>query len=181
MIKMKIYGLGGQGVVTAAKILVQAVAIHEERYAKSLPAYGHERRGAPIFTDVMIGDEAILPNTFVYYPDIVVLFDQSVVSKGVDVTAGAHNNTKLVVNGNDHQASLLSEGWTDVFLVNASEIAVQKFCKNIPNSAMLGAIARTGIVGLTSIEQAIMNILPEKIAARNVAAAREAYEKTQII
>jgi pyruvate ferredoxin oxidoreductase gamma subunit len=41
MIRLKMYGLGGQGVVTAAKILVQAVAIQEGRFAKSLPAYGH--------------------------------------------------------------------------------------------------------------------------------------------
>ena len=51
MIRLKFYGLGGQGVVTAAKVLSEAVSIYEGKYAVTIPAYGHERRGAPVYTD----------------------------------------------------------------------------------------------------------------------------------
>ena len=51
MIRLKFYGLGGQGVVTAAKVLSAAVSIYEGKYAVTIPAYGHERRGAPVDTD----------------------------------------------------------------------------------------------------------------------------------
>ena len=44
MIKLKFFGLGGQGIVTAAKTLSEAVSIYEEDYAITVPAYGHERR-----------------------------------------------------------------------------------------------------------------------------------------
>ena len=50
MIKLKFFGLGGQGIVTAAKTLSEAVSIYEEEYAITVPAYGHERRGAPVNT-----------------------------------------------------------------------------------------------------------------------------------
>ena len=41
MIRLKFYGLGGQGVVTAAKVLSAAVPIYEGKYAVTIPAYGH--------------------------------------------------------------------------------------------------------------------------------------------
>ena len=39
MKQIKMYGLGGQGVVTAAKVFCEAVAIHEDGYAQAIPAY----------------------------------------------------------------------------------------------------------------------------------------------
>ncbi len=45
MKRLKFYGLGGQGVVTAGKVLSSAVSLHEDKYAITVPAYGHERRG----------------------------------------------------------------------------------------------------------------------------------------
>lgn len=62
MKRLKFYGLGGQGVVTAGKVLSSAVSLHEDKYAITVPAYGHERRGAPVFTDVIvIGNPPLLP------------------------------------------------------------------------------------------------------------------------
>ncbi len=89
MKQLKFYGLGGQGVVTAAKILSVAVSIHEGRYAITVPAYGHERRGAPVYTDVMVDQKPIQVNCFVYEPDIVVVLDEFIVEKhGIDVGRG---------------------------------------------------------------------------------------------
>lgn len=41
MLRIKFYGIGGQGAVTAAKILSQAVSIYQDEYAITVPAYGH--------------------------------------------------------------------------------------------------------------------------------------------
>ena len=65
MKRLKFYGLGGQGVVTAGKVLSSAVSLHEAKYAITVPAYGHERRGAPVFTDVVMDDKPVLVNCFV--------------------------------------------------------------------------------------------------------------------
>ncbi len=58
MIKLKFYGLGGQGVVTAAKMFSEAVSLYEDKYAITVPAYGHERRGAPVNTSIIMDEEA---------------------------------------------------------------------------------------------------------------------------
>ena len=101
MQRLKFYGLGGQGVVTAAKVLSTAVSIHEDQHAVTIPAYGHERRGAPVYTDVMVDQAPIQLNCYVYEPDIVLVLDQVMIDKHVDVGAGKHDGTVLVLNTAD--------------------------------------------------------------------------------
>ncbi|MDO4548760.1 MAG: 2-oxoacid:acceptor oxidoreductase family protein, partial [Clostridia bacterium] len=100
MKRLKFYGIGGQGVVTAAKTLSIAVSIHEDEYAITVPAYGHERRGAPVYTDMVIDEKPIVLNCFVYEPDIVIVLDASIIDKHkqVDVGKGMHPETVLVIN-----------------------------------------------------------------------------------
>ena len=103
MYQVKLYGLGGQGVVTAAKILAHAVSVHENQYAKTIPAFGHERRGAPVYSDVMIDHRPILLNSFVYEPDVVMLFAPAVIDQGIAIEQGIHEKSILVVNSADKQ------------------------------------------------------------------------------
>lgn len=182
MYKVKIYGLGGQGVVTAAKILAQAVSIYEHRYAKSLPAYGHERRGAPVFADVMVDNQAILLSSFVYEPDYVLVFDPSVVDEGIDIGKGAGTETVLVVNA--EKPGVLARPsrdliWKEIYYVNATRIALNVIGRDIPNSAMLGALAKTGIVDLESVCCSLRETFGSKAGEANVRAATEAYNQTR--
>ena len=181
MYKVKLYGLGGQGVVTAANILSHAVSINENKYARTVPAYGHERRGAPVFADVMVDDIPILLNSFVYDPDIVVVFDASVMDKGIDIGKGIHKNTLLVINTD--QESVLSRvkekyPFAGIFYVNATKIAVDHIGRNIPNGPMLGAVVNTGIVHIDSIKKSLMEFFKSKAGEKNVQAAEEASGKT---
>ena len=95
MKRLKFYGLGGQGVVTAGKVLSSAVSLHEDKYAITVPAYGHERRGAPVFTDVVMDEKPVLVNCFVYTPDIVVVMDETIIQKHVDVAQGITRPARL--------------------------------------------------------------------------------------
>lgn len=47
MIEVRWHGRGGQGAFTAARLLGQAVAIHEHKYVQAFPSFGPERRGLP--------------------------------------------------------------------------------------------------------------------------------------
>jgi hypothetical protein len=47
MFQVRFHGRGGQGVVTAAELLVSA-AFREGRYAQAFPSFGSERMGAPV-------------------------------------------------------------------------------------------------------------------------------------
>ena len=58
MFEIRIHSRGGQGGVTAARLLAMA-AIHDGKYATACPFYGAERRGAPVVSFVRIDDQPI--------------------------------------------------------------------------------------------------------------------------
>lgn len=179
---IKFYGLGGQGVVTAARMFVHAVSIHEGKFAKTVPAYGHERRGAPVFSDLMFAEEYIPLNSFVYEPDIVVVFDPAVVNHRIKIDKGIHENSILVINTdsrNIHSLFKREYAFRKIYWVNSTKIALELIGRNIPNTAMLGAVARTGIVKIDSIGKSIKEYLKDRIGEKNAKAARKAYEHTR--
>ena len=61
MKQIRFLGLGGQGVVTGAKLFSEAV-VTQGTYAQTTPAYGHERRGAPVSADVFASDSRSSPS-----------------------------------------------------------------------------------------------------------------------
>lgn len=182
--RIKMYGLGGQGVVTAARILVHATAIHEDKYAKTIPAYGHERRGAPVFSDLMISEAYIPLNSFVYEPDIVFLFDPAVVNTGITIDRGIHEDSILVVNTGDRNILDRLAGrynFKKIYWVDATKIALETVGRDIPNGAMLGAAAGTGLVKIDSVKKSIRQFLHDKIGEKNARAAQRAFERTETI
>ncbi len=181
MIRLKFYGLGGQGIVSAARILSAAVSLYEERYSKTIPAFGHERRGAPVHADVMIDSEEILQSCFVYRPDIVMLFAPSVIDKGVDIGAGIHEDSILVVNTTSiNELNMLRKRYAfdKIFYSDATQAALDVIGIDIPNGPMLGSLAATGVVKLESVAQSLKDTFGTKKGEKNADAARKAFGET---
>lgn len=182
MRNLKFYGVGGQGVVTATKVLSGAVSIYEEKYAVTVPAYGHERRGAPVFSDIIMDEKPITLNCFVYKPDVVVVMDETVVEKQVNIGAGCSDGTLLVLNTNSREkAKELAHQFhfQEVYYADATHIAVRNMGKNIPNAPILGILAKAGLVSIDSVEKALIDYFGEKAGEKNAQSAREAYENTE--
>ena len=182
MVRMKFYGLGGQGVVTAGKVLSSAVSLYEDKYAVTIPAYGHERRGAPVYTDIIIDDKPVLVNCFVYEPDIVVVLDETIIQKHVDIAKGIHENTILVLNaGSQKTVEAYQEKYSfkKMYYVNATQAALETIGVSIPNGAVLGALARTGVVSIESVEKALKDFFGEKAGEKNADAARRSWSRTK--
>jgi len=180
--QLKLYGLGGQGVVTAAKVLSIAVSIYEDAYSNMVPAFGHERRGAPVFTDVMIDNEPVLMNSFVYEPEIVIVFDDTMPDKKIDVSTGITEDAILVLNtANEETAKHYRDTYKfkDIYYVDGTGIALETIGKSIQNGAMLGALASTGTVKIESIEAALKEFFGKKGGDSNAESARKAYENTK--
>lgn len=175
MKQIKLYGLGGQGVVTAAKIFAEAVAIEENKFAQAIPAYGHERRGAPVYADVMINEQPLKLKSFVYDPDYVVIFDLSVIDKGINVMAGTTKDTVFIVNAEKLPPDIPCKDHK-IFYVNALQIALDVIKRDIPNASMLGAVAGTGLVQIESIKSIIKKSFG-KAGVINAEAAQQAYKQ----
>lgn len=78
---IRMSGLGGQGVVTAAHIL-GAAAYRDELQVAVNPFFGAEKRLAPAESYVRISTEPIYERGEVLYPDIIMVFHPHVITKG---------------------------------------------------------------------------------------------------
>lgn len=179
MISIKFYGLGGQGVVTAGKIFSEAISLHEGKFAITVPAYGHERRGAPVNTSIIVDEEPVLINSFVYHPDIVLVMDSSITEKGIDISQGMHENSILVLNTESEKIlnTYKKYNFKELYYVDGTKIALENIGKAIPNGSMLGALAGTGLLTIESVEKSIIKAFGEKAGEKNARAARHAYER----
>lgn len=177
MIEIRIHGRGGQGAVIASKALAVA-AFREGKWVQSFPAFGVERRGAPVTAFTRIDEEPILTRCQIYEPDQLVVLDPTLL-KAVDVTEGLKEGALVLINA-ERPPQDAQLGPYEVVTVDASAIAVRHGLGSreqpIVNTAILGAYARaSGLVSLDAICAAIRESVPSS-AERNMAAAREAYE-----
>jgi pyruvate ferredoxin oxidoreductase gamma subunit len=174
MQEIRFHSRGGQGGVTASKLLAQA-AFLEGKYSTAFPLYGAERRGAPITSFTRISEEDIKISSQIYQPDIVVVLDDSILDL-VNVTDGMKPGGLLIINTSD--LARIPKGDFKVATVNVTDIALKMGLvlsgNPILNTPILGALAGLGIVRLDSALMAIKDTFSDE---RNVNAAKEAYEK----
>lgn len=180
MLEIRFHGRGGQGAVTASKILALA-AFNQGKYVISFPFFGTERRGAPVTSFTRIDDQRIYLKTQIYDPDAIVILDTSIM-KSTDVTAGLKKNGFLVINTGKSPEELDITG--KVATVDATSIAIKHRLGNranpIVNTAILGAFARAyDDISLESVVEATRTASP-KHGDRNAEAVMDAYNSTKV-
>jgi len=180
MYEIRFHGRGGQGAVTASKILATA-AFLESKWVTSFPFFGTERRGAPVTAFTRIDEKKIELRSQIYEPDAGVVLDKSLM-KVVNVTEGLKSDGVIIVNGKT--GDLVEAGKYRVGYVDATSIAVRNGLGDpshpIVNTAILGAFAKvSNLVSLQSIKNATSDTVPSK-KKENVNAIQEAYEETEL-
>lgn len=177
MIEVRFHGRAGQGAVTAARLLAEA-AFLEGKYGQAFPFFGAERRGAPVVAFARIDNKPIRVRTQVYEPNHVVVLDPTLLEV-INVSAGLKRGGTLVLN-----AKKAPEGITGikVAVIDATGIAIETLGVPITNTAILGALAKaTKLVSLNSIIKAVRDYFGDKLAEKNTAAVKAAYERTQLM
>jgi 2-oxoacid:acceptor oxidoreductase gamma subunit (pyruvate/2-ketoisovalerate family) len=179
MIEIRIHGRGGQGSVIASKIL--AAAAHKDGfYAQSFPAFGVERRGAPVLAFTRIDEKYVNLRCEIYKPDHIIVLDPTLILS-IDVTSGLKEGGSVIINSDEAPSYFDLSDQYRVATVNANSIAIERGLgsKTAPiiNTAILGALSKvTGIVTLESIQKAILEGAPVK-KELNAEAAEVAFEK----
>lgn len=172
MFEIRIHSRGGQGGVTAARLLALA-AIHDGKYATAAPFYGAERRGAPIVSFVRIDDKPIRIYSQIKKPDMVIVLDASVMDV-VDVLQGLKTGGKVLVNSQQKKdfpgfvssnVDLTGIALRENLVVSGSPIL---------NTPVIGALAKQGLVSVESAKKAIKEMFSDE---RNVKAAEAAYQE----
>jgi 2-oxoacid:acceptor oxidoreductase gamma subunit (pyruvate/2-ketoisovalerate family) len=175
--ELRIHGRGGQGAVIASKLLATAVFL-EGRSVQSFPAFGVERRGAPVTAFLRVADGPILLRCEVTAPDDLMVLDPTLV-QAIDVTSGLKPGGSILISSERPPADYpdLASRFR-VATVDAAAIArrhgLGSRTQPIVNTAILGAFAAfAGWVSLESVCRAIAEEVPFR-PEDNVGAAREA-------
>ncbi|MBI4743951.1 MAG: 2-oxoacid:acceptor oxidoreductase family protein [Actinobacteria bacterium] len=183
MVEIRWHGRGGQGAVTAAKLLAEA-ALGQNKYFQAFPEYGPERMGAPIQAFTRISPEPIEIHSNVTNPEIAIVLDPTLVGS-IDVTEGLPNDGIVLVNSSEPPQEIkkkLNNQKVKVYSVNATQIALETIGKPIPNTTMLGALIK--VTNLMKIDDAVEHVrssfgkkFNQSVIDGNVKAVERAYDE----
>jgi pyruvate ferredoxin oxidoreductase gamma subunit len=173
--EIRIHGRGGQGSVTAAELIAIA-AFEDKRFSQAFPAFGVERRGAPVMAFVRIADSPIRIRSQVYEPNYVVVQDVSLLDV-VDVAGGLKSDGKIIINTDKPTEDLNLKTKAQIVAIDATKIAMDTLGRPIVNTIMLGAFCKaTKEVSLESINKAISERFKGELGKKNLLAIKTAFE-----
>jgi 2-oxoacid:acceptor oxidoreductase gamma subunit (pyruvate/2-ketoisovalerate family) len=172
MFEIRWHGRGGQGVVTAAKIL-GAAAMLDGKHSQSFPFFGAERRGAPVSAFTRIDERAIRLRSQIYNPNLVVVLDDSILSI-VNPMGGLREDGSLIVNTRLTRAELPLAATVTAF--DATALAQEHLGRPVVNTVLLGALSAVGLVSFSALAEAVSGVFSGSLGERNVNAARAAYD-----
>jgi pyruvate ferredoxin oxidoreductase gamma subunit len=170
-IEIRWHGRAGQGVVTAAATLADVLSAEKDIYVQAFPEFGAEKRGAPILAFNRISKKPIRTHSQVYYPDIVVVTDPSLLGM-VDISSGAREDAFFLMN-TTFDISLIREklslGERNIYALDAYSIARDELGRAIPNVPMVAALMKiTNLMDLKTFKEKVKISLSKKLRSEVV-------------
>jgi len=152
MKEIRIHGRGGQGSVTAAELLAVA-AFDDGKYSQAFPAFGVERRGAPVMAFVRLDN------------------------KPIRLRRGAKPDGIILINTEKKPEDFKLETTASIKTLDATKLAMDFIGKPIVNTTLIGAFAGvSGLIRPESIKNAVIERFPGKVGERNAQAIQAAYD-----
>jgi 2-oxoglutarate ferredoxin oxidoreductase subunit gamma len=169
--RIRLAGIGGQGLAKAGYILGKAVAVHDHNEAIYTQEYGPESRGGASASDVVVSPSPIL-EPFFEVPDILIAMVQAAVTK---YRRAIRPHTQVLVDA-DLVAPDSIEG-AEVLAIPATRIAEGIGIRAAANVVMLGFLAalHPELATVTSLEEAVRTSVPPKTIERNLEAFRAGH------
>ena len=182
MVEIRWHGRGGQGTVTAAKVLADT-CLSSGRYVQAFPEYGPERAGAPLRAYNRISSKELRMHCPVLKPQVVNVVDATLLD-GINVADGATKDAIFIINTSkdpkEVRAKLRAEPTQKVFTVDATKIAIDCIGRALPNAPMLGALIKaTNLVTLEHLLEDVRKSFGKKFSQKiidgNLEATRRGY------
>ncbi len=177
-IEIRWHGRGGQGAITAAKIVAGAAFASGYAGVVMAPTFGTERRGAPVMTSLKISRTKIYDLSPIEAPDIVVVLDHLLLEEA-DVTHGLKPRGIIVLNT---PMSFASYNFKNYRLATADVTAISVeagLAHGIVNTGIIGSLEKAvGLLGMKTLLEGIEREFRLRGAQKNAQAARLAFERT---
>jgi len=180
IIEIRWHGRGGQGAITAAKIVAKAAFESNYPGVVMVPTFGTERRGAPVFTSLKISKKKIYDLSPIVNPDMVVVLDHLLLVEA-DVTAGLKPKGLIILNTTQSVDSYHFDN-KRIAVSDVTSLSIEAgLPEGVISSGIIGAFAKAS--GLFDIEKLISSVKDEfsdKKPEENARAVRLVYEQTII-
>jgi pyruvate ferredoxin oxidoreductase gamma subunit len=167
LIEVRIHGRGGQGNVVAAYLLATA-AIDEGHFGQAFPAFGAERRGAPVVSFVRIAERTLRRRNQVLQPDFLIIQDRALL-KVPGVLDGLRPGGGILVNTSLDAAVVSEQLGCAVVTLSATRLANTHLGRPVPNTALLSAfLTLTQILPMDALTKALGQKFRGDILERNL-------------
>jgi 2-oxoacid:acceptor oxidoreductase gamma subunit (pyruvate/2-ketoisovalerate family) len=177
--EIRLHGRGGQGAVMAAKMLATAFAV-EGKAVASFPMYGFERRGMPVIAFTRFDTEPILEKTQIYTPDCLMVVDPTLLGLPT-LFDGLKPQGVLILNSAEPLESRPIENLSTVGVINATHVALSEIGRDIPNTCLMGALAKTtGWLSLDSVVKGLADYLEGDMLRKNIRNAERGYHEVEV-
>lgn len=178
------HGRAGQGAKSASQFLTEA-AVEAGKYSTAFPEYGAERSGAPMKAFNRIADVPIRIRSGIETPDVVVIFDDTMLGLP-ELTMGLSEDKIMLVNTvmspDEVKEKTGFEG--KIYTIPATDIALEEIKRGIPNTVMIGALIKlTNIVPLEVVKEKVKKTFEKKfgpeIVEANIKAVERGYQEVK--
>jgi len=186
IVEIRWHGRGGQGTVTAAKVLADA-CLSGGRHVQAFPEYGPERAGAPLRAYNRVSSKELRMHCPVLHPQVVSVVDATLIDS-INVSEGATEKAIFLVNSSkdpkEIRERLNAGAGQKVFTVDATRIALDCIGRALPNASMLGAVCKaTGLITLEHLLEDVRKSFGKKFSQKiidgNLEATRRGYEEVK--
>ena len=177
-------GRGGQGAITASKLVASAAFDEGFKGITTAPSFGAERRGAPVSAFLRLAYEPIRIFSQITDPDIIVILDPTLLPV-LNLAEKFEKNKKIIINSTKEPSDL---GLEKFDLVGIADVAKASFDNDLTfagvailNTPILGALVKTTeLILFSSIEKAIRDTFSLENAELNLKAANTIYNSTKL-
>ncbi|AEX85954.1 pyruvate synthase [Marinitoga sp. 1135] len=172
------HGRAGQGAKSASQFLTEA-AVEAGKYSTAFPEYGAERSGAPMKAFNRIADVPIRIRSGIENPDVVVVFDDTMLGLP-DITAGLGEDKIMLVNTvmSPEEVREKTGFKGKIYTIPATDIALEEIKRGIPNTVMIGALVKlTNVVPMEVVKEKVRKTFEKKFSEEVVQANLRAVDR----
>lgn len=175
--EIRIHGRGGMGVITAAKIIAEA-ALSTNKHIQAFPDYGPERSGAPVRAYVKISQNEIKSFAPIKHAEIILVLDPTLMCD--EIIDAVAKNSVLIINTHKspEQIKKIYNFKGTIHTIDATGISLDLIKKDIPNTAIIGALIKTtNLFPLSILNKTLEDSLKDKLSKETIKANLEVAER----
>jgi len=172
--EVQMVGWGGQGLVSAARILAQAAGIYDDKNVTQTELHGISQRGGRSETEVIISDEEI-DYPYVSHPDMLLALTQK---ECIDYLPGLKDDGILIAD--TLKVTDIPETKAKVYRLPLTQIAREAGAELAANMVALAVISSlSGAVSLQALERTVEERMPPRMKNVNLTALKVGWEAAE--